>query len=161
MHHRFLPFLQAQRSRLLERWEKLLRAERVSTPMAHPDSLVFLMEWTLESLFRELNTVGARRRIPPANSLSPRQICVCGLNPLLGFFASGEQAIVEILFVSTTGLDALSPMERQASLAELKHALHAVARREIDSFCAVCQNKPRPAEKTAVLPPLLSPPPVK
>lgn len=141
MHESFLHALQTQRSNLRERWEELLRAERVSSPLAQPDFLVYLMDWTLDSLFSELKQPQYRRHRNRSPHDGPRQQCVCGLNPLLGYFATGEQAIIEVLFVSDTTLLLLGPTERSSSLVDLKNALNEVARREIDSFCAVCQSK--------------------
>jgi len=64
---------------------------------------------------------------------------------LLGYFATAEQAIIEVLFLSDDTFLFLDPTERSSSLVDLKNALSEVARREIDSFCAVCQSKPSPA----------------
>ena len=141
MHESFLHALQTQRTSLRQRWEELLRAERVSSPMAQPDALVYLMDWTLDSLFNELKQPQYRRHRDRTGTGGPRQGCVCGLNPLLGYFASGEQAIIEVLFVSDGYLAGLGATERSSSLEDLKQALNEVARREIDSFCAVCQSK--------------------
>lgn len=143
MHDSFLHALLAQRSSLRQRWEELLRAERVTSPLAHPDSLVYLMDWTLDSLFSELKQPQYRRHHDRSWQGNPRQHCVCGLNPLLGYFATGEQAIIEVLFESEPSLASLGPTERGSSLFDLKTALNEVARREIDSFCAVCQSKAR------------------
>jgi hypothetical protein len=143
MHDSFLRALQTQRSELRERWEALLRNERMSTPMAHPDTLVHLMEWTLDRLFDELRQPQMRRHADAHEPRSPGQGCACGKNPLLAYFSTIEQAVVETLLVDKNQLSALTPVERRASLQDLKHAVHEVARREIDSFCAVCQSRAR------------------
>lgn len=140
MHDSFLRALQTHRPNLRERWEVLLRAERVTSPMANPDALVHLMDWTLDRLFDELRNPRLRRS-NHARSRPERLGCVCGLNPLLAYFATAEQALVETLFLSDGELASLAALERSASLEDLKQAMHEVARREIDSFCAVCQNK--------------------
>jgi hypothetical protein len=143
MHDSFLHALQTQCSTLRQRWETLLRLERLSSPMAQPDALVYLMNWTLDSLFNELKNPRYRRHQPQVPSGGSRQACTCGKNPMLGYFSTGEQAIIEVLFVSNGELSALGPVERSSSLVDLKQAFEAVARREIDSFCAVCQTNTR------------------
>jgi len=146
MHESFLHALQTQRTGLRQRWEELLRAERVTSPLAQPDSLVYLMDWTLDSLFNELKQPQYRRHRDRSPHRGSRQHCVCGLNPLLSYFATAEQAVIEVLFVSDDTFVFLGPTERSSSLVDLKNALSEVARREIDSFCAVCQSKTSAAQ---------------
>ncbi len=143
MHDGFLRALQTQRPNLRQRWEALLRAERVSSPMAHPDTLVHLMDWTLDRLLDELNQPHFRRPLENSAARSVGLGCVCGKNPLLTYFSTAELAIVETLLVDEKDLANIDGVERSHSLDQLKAALHAVARREIDSFCAVCQSRVR------------------
>ncbi|WP_221029225.1 hypothetical protein [Actomonas aquatica] len=143
MHDGFLRALQTQRPDLRQRWEALLRAERVSSPMAHPDTLVHLMDWTLDRLLDELRQPHFRRHSEHGAPRSAGLGCVCGKNPLLTYFSTAEQAVVETLLLDDTDLRQVSSEDRSTSLDELKAALHAVARREIDSFCAVCQSRVR------------------
>ena len=143
MHDGFMRALQTRRPDLLQRWESLLRAERVSSPMAHPDTLVHLMDWTLDRLLDELRQPQFRRHSANGNQRSAGMGCVCGKNPLLTYFSTAEQAVIETLLVDEDDLADISSLERSASLADLKAGLHAVARREIDSFCAVCQSRVR------------------
>jgi hypothetical protein len=143
MHDSFLRALQTHRPTLRRRWEELLRAERVTSPMANPDALVHLMDWTLDRLFDELRQPQFRRHLVGRTTRAERHGCVCGMNPLLAFFATAEQAIIETLFLADGDLAALASIERGASLEDLKRAFHEVARREIDSFCAVCQSRER------------------
>ena len=143
MHDGFMRALQTQRPELLQRWESLLRAERVSSPMAQPDTLVHLMDWTLDRLLDELRQPQFRRHSSNGNQRGAGLSCVCGKNPLLTYFSTAEQAVIETLFVDEAELADISGFERSASHSDLKAALHAVARREIDSFCAVCQSRVR------------------
>lgn len=147
MHDSFLRALLTQRPQLRRRWEELLRAERVTSGMANPDSLVYLMDWTLEQLMNELRQLRFRRHLDGTSIPSERQQCVCGMNPLLAYFSAAEQAVIEVLFLSTGELSQLSSIERSASLEDLKRALHEVARRDIESFCAVCQSRERQTKK--------------
>lgn len=147
MHDSFLRALQTQRPQLRRRWEELLRAERVTSGMAHPDSLVYLMDWTLDQLMNELRQARFRRHLDGTTRQNERQQCTCGMNPLLAYFSAAEQAVIEVLFLSVGELSNLSSIERSASLEDLKNALHEVARRDIESFCAVCQSRERQAKK--------------
>ena len=147
MHECFLRALHTQRPQLRKRWEELLRAERVTSGMANPDSLVYLMDWTLDQLMDELRQSRFRRHLENRSKPSERQSCVCGMNPLLAYFSAAEQAVIEVLFLAAGEVSQLSSLERGASLEDLKSALHAVARRDIESFCAVCQSRERQAKK--------------
>ncbi len=149
MHDGFLRALQTQRPDLRQRWEALLRAERVNSPMAQPDTLVHLMGWTLDRLFEELRQPHFRRQVETGIARGIGAGCVCGKNPLLAYFSTAEQAIIETLFLDTDDLGGISASERRASLDDLKAALHALARREIDSFCAVCQSRVRHEQEHA------------
>ena len=135
MHENFLQALQTHRDAICARWEILLRAEPVTSPLANPDTLVHLMAWTLDHLATELRRPRLRRRSDPTGT----PICPCGHNPLLRYFATAEHALVESLFVDGRGLTELPSLVRETGLQELKLALSHLARGEIESFCAVCQ----------------------
>ena len=135
MHESFLCALTQHRPTLRSRWEHLLRAERISSPLANPDTLVYLMDYTLDRLLDELRNPRVRRR----RAREERAPCPCGRNPLLAYFHAAEQAIVETLFV-TDGPARLPPEERETSLEALKIALRDVGRHDIEAFCAVCQH---------------------
>jgi hypothetical protein len=132
--------LQGLRPTILERWEVLLRAEPVSSPLANPDSLVYLMGWTLDRFFTALRGPLSRRRITDRGSNKAeisdvRELCVCKMNPLLAYFATAEQALIQ------TALPILQPRERESALSAVRLAMQVVAKREIDTFCAVCQRR--------------------
>lgn len=136
MQESMVAALRARRPQIRARWEDLLRVERASSPLANPDALVHLLDWTLDEFFRTVQTLPARRRAqrpPSAND------CPCGRNPLLAYFAAGEQALRESLVLSQAEMKELAPFARDTALAELDHAVHNIARREIEAFCAVCQ----------------------
>ena len=130
--------LSARRPQVRARWEDLLRAERASTPLANPDALVHLIDWTLDEVFRTLNSLPTRRR--PLRSITRTDMdCPCGRNPLLTYFAAGEQALQESLVLSQASCASLEPLERDSALHELNLALRHIARREIGAFCSLCQ----------------------
>jgi hypothetical protein len=126
--------LSARRREIHARWEALLRIERVNTPLANPEALVFMLDWTLDEVFGSLQRPLARRRTTSAPA-----ICPCGRNPLLAYFAAGKQALVEALVLVQSAHAGLDPAIRDDALVELKHCVHEITRREIESFCSVCQ----------------------
>lgn len=132
--------LRSRRPQIRQRWEDLLRVERAKTPLAHPDALVHLLDWTLDEFFRAVQSLPSRRR---ATRAVDERACPCGRNPLLAYFSAGEQALRESLVLAQAEMKELSPLARDTALTELDHAVHSIARREIEAFCAVCQFRPR------------------
>jgi hypothetical protein len=131
MDERSLSALQAYRPTLHRQWEARLRAAPVTSPLANPDALVYLMEWTLDQLFRELAAPHARRQ-------TPRPPCPCGLNPLIAYFATARLSLHEALKVCA-GAEPLNARD----IEEMEQALETVARREIANFCALCLHNDR------------------
>lgn len=143
MQDGLLDGLRVQRARIRERWSALLHAERANTPLAHPDALVHLLDWTLDEIFRDLAHLASRRRAAPQPvGAVEHSECPCGRNPLLAYFAAGEQAMREALVLTQAATPVLNPIERDASLLEIDYVLHHIARREIEAFCGVCQFRP-------------------
>lgn len=145
--------LAARRSAIRDRWERLLRADRACSPLASPDALVHLIRWTLAEFERTLRGLPNRRRdLRPHGRAQPD--CPCGHNPLLVFFAAGEQALQETLILVQSARPGLTAFERDAELGELNLVLRHIARREIGAFCALCQLRGRecPGEALASAP---------
>ena len=142
--------LGARRPQIRARWEDLLRAERVSTPLANPDALVHLLDWTLDEVFRTLSSLPTRRR--PLRAFTRGDIdCPCGRNPLLTYFAAGEQAMQESLILCQAEALRLDPIERDSALHELNLALRHIARREIGAFCSLCQLRDRACAESGAM----------
>lgn len=141
MQRSFLCVLQKHRPTLCMRWKRLLRAERVSSPMANPDLLVYLMDWTLDRLYEELRHPMRRLHHNDPNESAASAACECGMNPLLTYFATAEQAILETLLIVDGAWNREDALRRSADLEKIKRAFHAVARHEIALFCAVCQRR--------------------
>jgi hypothetical protein len=142
MQETLVQALRSQLPHIREQWEALLHAEPVKTPLAYPDSLVHLLDWTLEEIFHGLVALPDRRRVSRnAHLANERPTCPCGRNPLLTYFAAGEQAMREALVLAQVALPSLDPIERDAALEELDLVFHQIARREIESFCGVCQYR--------------------
>lgn len=133
--------MRAQLPQIRARWEALLRAEPVNTPLAYPDALIHLIDWSLNEIFHELISVRRRSGRRISNTSHQRQECPCGRNPLLTYFSAGEQAMQEALVLAQSSSASLDPIERDASLYELNLVFRDIAHREIAAFCGVCQHR--------------------
>jgi hypothetical protein len=118
---------------LIIRWERGLRELGVTSPLAHPDILLYRMEDTLAAVIVALSApaLAENRACCPAVA-TLRGSCRCGLNPLQSYFESGSRVVSELF-------DDLSADERR----RLEHAWFAVAQREIAVLCSLCQQEPR------------------
>lgn len=137
MNERCLRALQARRDILHFQWAERLRATPFNSPLAHPDTLVHLIERTLDQIFHELNHPSARRRQPPL----PPDFCRCGKNPLIAYFSTAGLAFQTTLAQCADEM----PVTRD-DVEEVNRTLARIARREIMTFCALCQRSaPTPA----------------
>lgn len=138
--------LRARRADIRAQWEALLRAEPVTTPLGHPDALMHLIDWTLDEIFSVLGDPLARRRAGGTRfTMDERPHCPCGRNPLLTYFATGEQAMREALVSAQNDSAPLDALQRDASFYEVELAVRQISRREIEAFCGVCQFRRSPA----------------
>ena len=124
--------LEAQRAALKREWEILLRTEPTLSPLGNPDTLVYMMDETIDRLLAEL-----RLHVPTPDQRSQRsplqRRCLCGLNPLLNYYATGELAI-HAVSTSLFGLAVEVPVA----------VFHQMAEREIDMLCSVCCYREHP-----------------
>lgn len=145
MQELLVTALRSRRPAIRSHWEALLRAEPVTTPLGNPDALIHLIEWTLDEIFVALGNPLARSRVGGTRfSHDERAYCPCGRNPLLTYFAAGEQAVREALILAQASSGPLDPLQRDASLYELDLVFQQISRREIEAFCGICQFR-RPA----------------
>lgn len=130
--------LRERRVRTRIQWEALLRASPVVTPLGHPDSLVHLIDWSLDEIFAALaNPLPSE---PGNGNAAPRvSVCACGRNPFIAYFDAGRQAMQEALVLSQAAIAPLDPRHRDSSLREVGFVLNSIARREIEAFCGICQ----------------------
>ena len=148
MQTELLGALRARQMEIRDRWAELLRVEPVNTPLAYPEALAHLIEWTMAEIFRDL-TSGRRSHSPDHHAGAPnRGLCACGRNPLLAYFDAADQAWREALILAQSTSPLLDPIERDASLEELNLVLHDVARHEIEAFCGVCQHRAKSENAT-------------
>lgn len=148
METEILRGLEAQRPSLRTHWESLLRLERVSSPLAQPDLLVRMLDQTLDDIFAILPGWSPHHDSPPA---IPASACPCGRNPLLAYYAAGQQALREALVMVQVGIPLLTTAARDDSFACVDQVFAHIALREIEAFCSLCQFRPEPAKMSMPL----------
>lgn len=137
--------LQALRPQIRRRWEELLRIERLNTPLANPDTLVFMFDRTLDDVMSELPN-----QHHPVRSAGPRPVPRSAQNPMAIYFTALEQAMLEALINAQISLakpehghHAELVAERTAAAAQLCATLRRIARREIETLDQICQPPTR------------------
>jgi hypothetical protein len=126
------PRLAACTPAIKAEWSRLLNGEPVLTPLGRPDTLVFLMETTLNQLTAALAgdiTADSLRRYPPVVG-SVHAYCACGLNPLLKYHGTGELAL-RVGAGTALGED----------LEIVLRVFRTLARQEIEALCSVCRHR--------------------
>lgn len=127
---------------------ELLLVEPVTSPLANPRTMIFMLDGTLDTVFAAL-----RRGQTPQRVELPE--CPCGHNPYLAYFRAGTQALHEVLILLQAGDPKLVPAERDAAFAELDTTIRGIARREIGTFAALCQHREREEAPADVVVPFL------
>jgi hypothetical protein len=124
--------LQQLRLLIKQRWESLLRAEPVVSPLANPDTLVYRMDETLDLLVDALRTRSFRTWLKhhPVLFMPLRDTCHCQINPLLAYYSTGDTALREI---AGPGLG--------IALPETLLLYHGLAQREIEALCGACCSR--------------------
>ncbi len=132
MNERSLRALLAHRHTLFLGWAARLRAAPVKSPLGHPDTLVHLMDRTLDQVFQELaNPASPRRRQPKLSA----DFCRCGHNPMVAYFATAALA-----FQTTLAQCADETPITCDDVEAVNRALNRMARREIVTLCGLCQR---------------------
>lgn len=113
-------------------WDTLLRREPVLTPLGRPDTLVYLMDATLQQVLAGLREPARQRWLEACAPLagSVHAACACGLNPLLNYFGTGELALAAHA-AGALGKD----------WAEVRRVFRILARHEIEALCSVCRYR--------------------
>jgi hypothetical protein len=142
MDKSLLLALEERRPQIRARWETLLRIERVETPLANPDTLVFMFDHTLDAV---LNARPGR----PEEPLQSRPRCRCDCNPMRVYYFALEQALMETLIHLPAGQPALSAKARVAAVTELCTTLRRIARQELAVFDQICVRRRRRRRPTA------------
>ncbi len=134
MQAEFIRTLQAGRKQICARWEAFLRIERVNSPLANPDTLVYLFDQTLDEVFERLGDSVPRRSFARLNQVSDK-------NPFVAYYRAGEQALLEALIHTQAKSSTLDSSSRDTDLAKLKLVLGTIARREILAWEGICRRE--------------------
>jgi hypothetical protein len=145
MQEELVPALAARRPQICARWSALLHIERANSALAHPDTLVHLMDWCFNGVLQSLTAQPSGKGFHPTRASIQRPECPCGRNPYLYFFVAGEQAFLEALVLTQAELPKLDPVARDQAVADLFSAIRTLARSEVESFCSVCQYRDDPS----------------
>ena len=137
MQEVFTNTLRSRRAQISARWDALLRIEKVNTPLANPDTLVYLFDRTLDEVFAAL-----REPLVPGAPVPP--VVAAEKNPLYAYFVAGEQAVLEELILAQAGARDLAPKERDADFAHLRAVMQRIARRDLSSLDGLCKPKKPP-----------------
>jgi hypothetical protein len=130
-----LSELRARTEEVVQRWETLLRIEPISTPLANPDTLQYLIPEVWEQIL-----CAARKTLRSPISLRSARAhlpaCDCGNNPYRGFFRAAEQAVTETAVLIQSAQPGMG--NRLNDLGELIYIIRKFARAEINAFCKAC-----------------------
>lgn len=140
MNERSLRLLLAHRATLHSQWAARLRATPFTSPLGHPDTLVHLMDRTLDQVFEALQHPAPRRRQPTR----PRDYCPCGQNPLVAYFDTAFLA-----FETTLARCADETPITRDDVDDVKRVLTRIARNDILTFCGLCRRNHAPDAESA------------
>ena len=141
MQGELVQALLSRRTQICARWTALLHIERANTALAHPDTLIHLLDWTFDSIIQALELTLNRKTLAVAQASGARPNCPCGRNPYLYFFIAGEQAWLEALVFTQVAMPKLEAVARDQAVAELLNIVRTLARTEVEAFCSVCQYR--------------------
>jgi hypothetical protein len=126
-----------------ERWEMLLRIEKIRSPLSNPDALVHLFDWTLGQICVSLagNENTETNDSPQETIGGSSSNCGCGRNPYIGYYKAAKQAMIEALVLEQAEAPNLDANDRDTALLHLTRALDRLGRKEVSSFCALCVHR--------------------
>ncbi len=139
MHAALVTALRARTPAIRDRWEALLRIERIESPLANPDALSYLMPSTIEQVLNALAKPSASHLTLDAAQAMRKPDCRCQHNPYVSYFRACEQAMIEALVFAQAERGDLENRDRE--LAALIAVLRRCATEEVDTFCAVCSHR--------------------
>ena len=138
MQDEIVNALQQRRAQIRARWEALLRIEKVTTPLANPDTLVFALDQSLDEIFSTL------RQAPPSKA-DPKPLPIESPSPWQAYFRAGEQALLESLILIQAETKSLDPSARDLAFGRLKQEINNLTQRETKAWNAISRpaGKPR------------------
>lgn len=139
MEESLVRSLRARRANIRSRWNDLLRVEGALSPLAHPDTLVFLLDETLEKILSGLNSPGGEVNPGTLGAAPAWPRCDCGRNPYLRFYLAGEHALLEALVLIQAEIPVRDATARDLAVLELYEVVRRFARDDVELFCSLCQ----------------------
>src|SRR5664279_5078976 len=132
MRQQFLQAFAKLRPMIKTCWEVLLRAEPATSPLGNPDTLVFMMDRTLDTFFASILSPSPRRWLArhPLLCRSLNDTCPCERTPLLHYFVSGEQALLAIAGQALTD-EGTGAEEAEQTLSTVELNFHYLAQHEL------------------------------
>lgn len=106
----------------------------VVSALARPETLMFGVDGVIDEVLARL------RRPPPKRPVRRWADNFCSRNPLRAFYAAGEQALLEMMVVAQTAAGQSLPRQRAAALEEVRQAIRAVARRDLEGLASLCRT---------------------
>ncbi|HVU35563.1 MAG TPA: hypothetical protein VHE61_19140 [Opitutaceae bacterium] len=140
MSREFLNAIAAHRAEIEHHWRTLLRIEPVTSPLANPETLRYLIPRTLTEILDRAAKIN-RKVVTLEQARAPVPACTCGNNPYRAYFRAAELAITEAGVLVQARLR--PSVQQAADLAELVYAVRSLARAEIDTFCGACTHRGR------------------
>jgi hypothetical protein len=137
----FAEELRARRPWIKDAWERRLRRESVTSPLANPDTLVMMMERTLDELFDAVEKAAEAGHECKPRATRDKTGCLCGLNPLLAYFRTLAATLCSIGTTDGRPFPCSDPAAAARCIDFTIETLREIARRDIASFCAVCQSE--------------------
>jgi hypothetical protein len=132
--------LEARKKEVHIRWKELLSTERANSPLANPDTLVYLIDTTFDSIIDSLlKPLVSKQEISLAYFRTVKAKCSCGKNPYLAYFVAAEQAFLEALINIQADSGPLDPYIRDSTIKDLYSVIRTIALKEIEDFCSLCQ----------------------
>jgi hypothetical protein len=138
----FLDELAQRRPEIVRRWRKGLKDTPRFSALGNPDTLRFMIEPVLDKLF----SATRGRTHPPWSPQAPPSgrlvdaTSRCALNPLIGFYLTGEAALGAVARELRPHAG-LSESEILTSENELLVRLRKLGHQEITGFCEICRIK--------------------
>jgi hypothetical protein len=145
MQELLVEALHGRRPAIKSRWADLLRIERANTPLAHADTLVHLLDETLDKVLAALRSHPFAGEPSSLSDVGSRAQCDCGRNPFLQFYVAGERALLEALVLAQADLHLREPKTRDLAVLELYLVVRHFARSDVGVFCSVCQYHQSPS----------------
>ncbi|HEY5552346.1 MAG TPA: hypothetical protein VIK52_10690 [Opitutaceae bacterium] len=137
----FAEELRARRPWIKDAWERRLRRESVTSPLANPDTLVMMMERTLDELFAALESAAGTSTECKPRGTRDKTGCLCGLNPLLAYFRTLAATLCSVGTADGRPFSCGDSAKASRCIDVTIETLREIARRDIASFCAVCQSE--------------------